>query len=119
MNHQRGFTLGSLLFLLALLGFAAYVAARVVPSYADYMVIRKVMRNIVETPDLQHMKESQIRLRFAKELNLNNIKIIGPDDLVIEQIPEGVRLSASYSDKQPFAGPVNLCMDYLPEASSK
>ncbi|HNA28515.1 MAG TPA: DUF4845 domain-containing protein [Thiobacillaceae bacterium] len=119
MNHQRGFTLGSLFFLLALLGFAAYVAARVVPSYADYMIIRKVMRNIVETPDVQHMNDNQIRQRFDKEMSLNNVRVISSGDLVIEQIPEGVRLSASYSDKQPFAGPVNLCMDYLPEASSK
>ena len=119
MKHQRGVTLGGVFFFMMLVGFAAYSAARVLPAYMDYWVVEKVMRNIVEQPNIQDMKEGELRLKFARELNLNNVKVVTYDDLVIDQIPGGLRLSISFSVKKPFMGPVNLCMDFQAEANSK
>jgi hypothetical protein len=117
MKYQRGVTLGGVFFLMFLIGFAAYSAARVLPAYMDYWVVKKVIRNIIEQPNLLDIKESELRLRFDKELHLNNVKVVTSDDLVIDQIPGGLRLSTSFSVKTPFMGPVNLCMDFLAEAS--
>ncbi len=119
MNRQRGFTLGGLMFLLLLLGFAAYTAARVLPAYMDYWVVKRVMRNVLDQPDVQNIRESDLRLKFAKELNLNNVKVVTAEDLEIEPVPGGLRLTASFSAKEPFMGPVHLCMDFHAEASSK
>jgi len=119
MKRQRGFTLGGVFFLMMLLGFAAYAAARVLPAYMDYWVIKKIMRNVVDQPNVNDLKESDLRLKYAKELNLNNVKVVTPDDLVIEQVPGGVRLSANFSVKEHFMGPVNLCMDFQAEGSTK
>jgi hypothetical protein len=118
MKRQRGVTLGGVFFLMMLLGFAAYAAARILPAYMDYWVVKKIMRNVVDQPNLNELKESDLRLKFAKELNLNNVKVVTQDDLVIEQVPGGVRLSTSFSVKEHFMGPVNLCMDFQAEAGT-
>jgi hypothetical protein len=119
MKRQRGITLSGVFFLMFLLGFAAYAAARVVPAYMDYWVVKRIMRNVLEQPDLANLKEGDLRLKFAKELNLNNVKVVSVDDLVIDPIPNGLRLSASYSVKEAFMGPVSLCMDFRAEVSSQ
>jgi len=46
------------------------------------------------------------------------VKVVTQDDLVIEQVPGGVRLSTSFSVKEHFMGPVNLCMDFQAEAGT-
>lgn len=119
MKRQRGITLGGVFILMFLLGFAAYTAARVVPAYMDYWVVKRIMRNVLEQPDLVNQKEADLRLKFAKELHLNNVKVVAADDLVIEPVPNGFKLSASFSVKERFIGPVSLCMDFRAEASSR
>ncbi|MEW5786511.1 MAG: DUF4845 domain-containing protein [Pseudomonadota bacterium] len=119
MKNQRGFTLTNLFVLLFFMGFGAYVTARLLPAYMDYWTIERALRNIVEEPEVEKMKERDIRQRFGKDLHLNNVDAVSEADLVIEQIPEGLRLSISYSVKEPFMGEVSLCMDFEPEASSK
>lgn len=118
MKHQRGVTLGGVFFFMMLIGFAAYAAARVLPAYMDYWVVKKVMRNVLDQPNLLDIKESELRLKFTKEMSLNNVKVVTADDLVIDQIPGGLRLSTGFSVKKPFMGPVNLCMDFLAEEVS-
>ena len=67
MKYQRGVTLGGVFFFMMLIGFAAYSAARVLPAYMDYWVVKKIMRNVVDQPNLNELKESDLRLKFAKE----------------------------------------------------
>ena len=119
MKYQRGVTLGGMLMFMILIGFGVYAAARVLPAYMDFWVIKKIMHNVVDQPELTSLKERDLRLKFQKELALNNVKVISGDDLIIDQIPGGIRLSASFSSKQPFIGPVSLCMDFQAEVSSK
>ncbi len=119
MQRQRGVTLGGLMFFMLLVGFGAYIAARVLPSYMDYWTLQRIMRNVLEQPDIKDMKESAIRTKFAKELLINNMKTVSNDDLQVEWVPNGVRLLAEFSVKQPFMGPVSLCMDFKAEATTQ
>ena len=119
MKNQRGVTLGGMMMFMLLVIFFAYAAARVVPAYIDYWTVQKVMRNVLDQPDLKDIKERDLRLKFGKELRLNNVTAVTVDDLVIDQVPGGLHLSAGFSVKQPFMGPISLCMDFLAEASSK
>ncbi len=119
MKNQRGFTLGGVFFVMMLIGFAAYAAARILPAYMDFWVVEKVLTNTLSQPDADKLKERDIRDRFNKEMSLNNVKTISADDLVIEPISGGFKVVAAFSVKKPFMGPVNLCMDFRSEVSSK
>ncbi|OYY92755.1 MAG: hypothetical protein B7Y41_14330 [Hydrogenophilales bacterium 28-61-23] len=119
IKRQRGITLGGVFMFMIFVGFGAYVAARVLPAYFDYWTVQRIMKNILEQPDIGDIKESAIRAKFLKELQLNNMKTVSEDDLQVEWIPNGVRLSVEFSMKQPFMGPVSLCMDFKAEATSK
>lgn len=119
MKRQRGVTLGGVFIFMIFIGFGAYIAARVLPAYMDYWTVKRIMQNVLEMPDFQDAKEGAIRTKFNKELQINNMKTVSNDDLIVEFVPNGVRLSVEFSIKQPFMGPVSLCMDFKAEATSK
>jgi Tfp pilus assembly protein PilX len=119
LKRQRGITLGGVFVFMMVMGFAAYIAARVLPGYMDYWTVQRIMKNVLEMPDVNNAKESAIRAKFNKELQINNMKTVSNDDLIVEWVPNGVRLSVSFSMKQPFMGPVSLSLDFQAEATSK
>lgn len=119
MKRQRGITLGGMFMFMILVGFVAYSAARVLPGYMDYWTLKRIMQNVLALPEIKDANESAIRAKFVKELQINNMKTVNSEDLLIEWVPNGVRLSASFSMKQPFMGPVSLCLDFQAEATSK
>ncbi len=119
MKRQSGITLGGVLIFMMFIGFGAYIAARVLPAYFDYWTLQRIMKNVLTLPDVENLKESAIRKKFAKELQMNNMKTVTDDDLLVEWIPNGVRLSVDFSVKQSFMGPVSLCMDFHAEETSK
>jgi len=118
MKRQRGMTLGGLMFLMLLVGFAAYAAFRVLPAYIDYWTVRSILRGIATQPELDRIKERELRERFARELHLNNITVVDANGLVIERVANGVLLSTEFSAKKPFIGAVNLCMDFVVRVDS-
>jgi hypothetical protein len=112
MKHQQGVTLGGLMFFMLLVGFGVYAAFRVVPAYIDQWTVQKIMQNVAGQSDVEGIKDRELRDRFAKELRLNNVKVVGVEDLSIERVAGGVRLTTEFSSKQPFMGAVNFCMDF-------
>lgn len=119
MKNQRGFTLGGVFFFMILVGFFIYAAARILPAYMDYWVVKKVLTNTLTQPDAANLKERDIRTKFTKEMSLNNVQVVSADDLVFEPIANGMKVSVEFSVKKPFMGPVNLCMDFHAEASTQ
>ena len=118
IKRQRGITLGGVMMFMMFIGFGAYVAARILPGYFDYWTVQRIMKNVLQQPDIVEAKEKAIRAKFEKELQMNNMKSVTGEDLSIDWIPNGVRLSVDFSMKQPFMGPVSFCMDFHAEATS-
>lgn len=119
MKRQRGVTLSSLLFFMLIVGFILYAMARVLPAYMDYWLVKRVMEQIAAQPDIADVKDSEVRARLGKDLRMNNVTVVGYEDVEIERLERGVHLSAEFSVKAPFMGAVHLCMDFKPEASTK
>jgi hypothetical protein len=74
--------------------------------------VRSILRGIATQPELDKVKERELRERLARELRLNNVSVVDANDLVIERVANGVLLSTEFSAKKPFIGAVNLCMDF-------
>ena len=119
MKRQRGVTLGGVLVFMLVIGFATYTGSRIMPGYMDYWTLQRIMKNILEQPDLQDMKERAIRAKFTKELQMNNMNTSINEDLVIDQVPNGVQLSLDYVIERPFMGPISFLMNFHIEETSK
>lgn len=118
MKRQSGATLSGLVFFLMLLGLAVYSAYRIVPAYMDYWLVGRVLDTLVAQPSLKNASDESIRAQFAKQLDFNNITLTNRSDLLIERTAGGLDLSAAFSVKRPFFGPINLCLEFQAKASS-
>lgn len=118
-GRQRGMTLGGVMFLMFLMGFVAYAGFRVVPAYMDYWLVEKVLKNTLDDPDILKQKDRAIRDSLARAFSLNNIKVVQADEVEIERTESRVDLSVGFSIRQPFMGPINLCMEFQARAASR
>ena len=117
-KQQTGFTLSGMMMFLLVMVLALYTASRIVPSYMDYWVVDKTLKNLVALPDIQNSSDTSIRDQFDKQLSVNNITQITRDDLSIERKSGGIRLSVEFSAKKPFLGRMSLCLDFQSAAHS-
>ena len=66
-NRQQGLTLISMIIVMAVLGFFAYAAMKLIPVYTEYMGVVKSMKAVANAPNAAEMTLEQIR----RELDLN------------------------------------------------
>lgn len=116
MNKQRGFTLLTLFFLLILAGMGAWVAFKVVPTYIDYYTIRQVLRNALE----EDSERSNVSLRqtITKRLNVNFIRGVTGQDVVIERANGMLTLTVPINRKEHLAGGISVAIDLEAQAST-
>ncbi|MFA5081379.1 MAG: DUF4845 domain-containing protein [Hydrogenophilaceae bacterium] len=116
MYRQKGFTLLTLIFLLALAVFAALVAMKTVPTYIDYFAVTKSLENILAQGTDQSAFE--MRQTFERRLDVNSIYNVKSKDLEISKDNGMLTLSVPISSKKPFAGGISISVDLVATASA-
>jgi len=111
MDTQRGMTLIGLIFFLGLLGCGAYVGLRIMPAYIDYWQLQHVLESSLSTGE-GTLTAREVRIRFVKELGLNNITTVSADDLTLETRDDTLHASLEYTVKKPLWGAMSLCLDF-------
>lgn len=117
MHGHKGFTLISLLFLLALAVFAAMVGFKIVPAYLDYFAVKKSLENLLSAPDVEQTNEA-LRSSFGKRLNVNFIQDISERDLQIDKDNGNIVLTVPISRKEHLVGGISVCVDLEAKASA-
>ncbi len=114
MHAQRGITLtGFLVFAviriaILLLGF------KIGPAYMEYGTIQKIFRTMATEPSLQNATRGELNSAFAARAGVDNVKVIGYNDMEIVKDGNGMVISASYSVRVPLFGNLSACMDFRP-----
>lgn len=118
LKQQRGVTFGGFIMVLVLLVVAAMLAMKLIPAYLENAKIQKAFESIVRDPAMKTATIAEIRDSFYKRSNvMDNVTTVTSAD--IEVIKEGTNLtlSATYNVKVPFAGNVNLLIEFNPTAT--
>lgn len=117
MHRQRGAGLLGLIFFLAVFGALGYAGIQIGPAFMERWIVERAMKNALlggaET------SADEIRQRFERDLELNNVKSVSGRNLVVERTAAGPRLTLSYSVKKPFLGPLSLCLDFESSAAAR
>jgi hypothetical protein len=116
MNHQRGLTLISLLFLLGLAMAAALVSFKVIPAYIDYFTIKHSLESILAEGTDQ--SDSDLRKTMDARLNVNFIQDIKSSDMDINRDNGTLTLTVPISRKEHLMGGISLCVDLNATASA-
>ena len=115
MKRQLGLSFGGLLILLAIIAFYVYTVFRLEPAYMDYWLVKKSLDAIANDPQNAKASDGEIMQHLAKELEVNNIRVIKAGDVELERVPEGIKLSVDMSSKTPYFGSVSLATEFHAE----
>ena len=109
---QRGLSLIGLLFWAIVVAFGALLLIRVYPSVQEYLTTRQAVDRVARA-DPRPNSVPEIRRAFDKqrEIEYTNSMISG-NDLEIEAVADGFRISFAYDKEVEIVDPVFLLIKY-------
>ena len=114
MNKQQGITLIGFLFVLAIAGFFAYMAMKLVPAYSEYMGVVKAMKAVASEPDLATKSPQEIQrdLAFKGSFQYVDDKTFSAQNITIKNGPGGGTLQVKYDKDVPFVYNIDFLLHF-------
>lgn len=105
---QHGVSLTGLILILAIVGVIAVLGMKVVPTFTEYMSIKKA----IASAKVAGTTPAEVRTAFDKQAEIGYIDSISGKDLDIEKNGDGLDVSFAYQKKIALVGPTSLLIDY-------
>ncbi|HET7557725.1 MAG TPA: DUF4845 domain-containing protein [Rhodanobacteraceae bacterium] len=114
MNRQQGITLIGFLFVLAIAGFFAYMAMKLVPAYSEYMGVVKAMKAVASEPDLATKSPQEIQrdLAFKGSFQYVDDSTFSANNITIKNGPGGGTLRVKYDKDVPFVYNIDFLLHF-------
>ena len=111
-GKQKGITFLGMLIVGALIVLVAITALRIVPAYAEFMTVKKILKAMQQDP-LNTMTPKEIKVAFDKRASLDYISVVSSEDLSIERTDSGATVVAvEYQVVTPLMGNLSVLMDF-------
>lgn len=108
-QRQQGISLVGLIVLLAVAGFVAVLALKIIPTYTEYRAIQ----NAIVSAKAGGGTVLQMQKAFDASATVGYINAISGKDLVISRGENGeTEISFAYEKKIPLVGPASLLLEY-------
>ena len=111
MRKQRGITLSGTIMWLAILGFIAIMAAKLMPAYLEYASVKKIFKTMEQAGDTKGTVRD-IRKTFDKLNAIEDVKSVKSEDLEITKQGQDAIVSATWSVRVPMVYNVSACLDF-------
>lgn len=119
MRKQQGATVMGMLFIAALVGSGFVLAAKLVPAYLEFMSVKKILNSMATSGDLKTMSSKEIQNSFFKRADVDDVKNVKPEDLIISREGNQSVVIVEYSIKVPVVANVSACMDFTASSSAQ
>jgi hypothetical protein len=113
-SKQSGVTLIGFLFILAIAGFLAYMAMKLVPSYSEYMGVVKAMDQIV-TEGTNGKSLDEVRRDLLRKMDFQYVDdaVVRPEDITIKKYSTGTsQLRVAYDKDIPFIYNIDFLLHF-------
>lgn len=113
-SKQSGVTLIGFLIILAVVGFFAYMAMKLLPSYSEYMGVVKAMNQIsTEGGSGKSLDELRRELMFKMNFQYVDDATIKPKDITIVRQSSGANeLNVTYDKQIPFMYNIDFLLHF-------
>ena len=111
MQKQRGISLVSLIVTLAVVGFLAIMAAKLMPAYIEYFAVKKIFASMEQAGDLK-LSVREIRKSFETRNTIEDVKSVKGEDLEVTKEGGETVVTATWSAKVPLVANIAACLDF-------
>jgi hypothetical protein len=112
MGKQRGVSLTGLIITLAVLGFLAVMAAKLLPAYIEYFTVKKMLAAMDQAGDTKGTVRD-IRRSFDTRNAIEDVKSVRGEDLEITKEGGETVLTATWSTKVALVNNISACLDFM------
>ena len=111
MSQQRGLSLVGLIVTLAILGFLAVTAAKLLPVYIEYFSVKKILAAMDYNGETKGTV-AEIRRHYETRNAIEDVKSVQGSDLEITKEGAETIITANWSVKVPIVANVSACIDF-------
>ena len=99
---QRGMTLIGFIIVLALVGFFAYIAMKLVPMYSEYYAVKQALKGLQQEPGIANRDPAKIQDLFFRRLYISYSENVKPEHVKIKRVDNGWQMDVSYEVRKPL-----------------
>lgn len=100
LQKQKGLTLISWIFVIAILAFCGMFAFAVVPMYAENMYVEKALKSLAAPGErVAEMSDSEIKKKLESFYLINNVRSEGPQQIVIDRKSKNLLITVDYENR--------------------
>ena len=109
-RKQKGLTLICMVVVLAVVGFFAYTAMKLIPAYTEYFGVVKSMKAVADSPNASEASLEQLRRNLDTNFSVQYVdeSSIPADGIKLETQGGQHKLRVVYDKKIPFLYNVSL-----------
>ncbi|MCW8809251.1 MAG: DUF4845 domain-containing protein [Rhodanobacter sp.] len=113
-SKQAGVTLIGFLFIMIIVGFFAYMAMKLLPSYSEYMGVTKSMNQIAtEGTTGKSLDDIRRQLMFKMSFQYVDDATVRPANITIQRDPGGgSQLNVTYDKQIPFMYNIDFLLHF-------
>lgn len=101
-RKQGGMTLIGFIIVLALVGFFAYIAMKLVPMYSEYYAVKQALKGLQAEPGIANRDPGKIQDLFFRRLYISYAENVKPANVKIERISGGWNMAVDYEVRKPL-----------------
>jgi Tfp pilus assembly major pilin PilA len=110
-KRQDGLTFISLLVVLAVIGFFAYIGIKLTPVYLENFSVKSSLKSLAEE-ESQGLGVGELRSRLLKRLEINSVTHVSDRDIEVRTAANSTTVSVQYDVVQPFYGNVSILISF-------
>lgn len=111
-QRQSGMSLLGMLFIAAMLGFFIMCAVRLVPPYAEYLSVKKIVQDVAVAHNPSKDTLGDIRRKIANMLNTNQVYGLQPNEVAIYRKSGNTYIDANYEVRVPIMGRIDAVLKF-------
>ncbi|HET8765140.1 MAG TPA: DUF4845 domain-containing protein [Rhodanobacter sp.] len=108
MRTQRGMTLIGFIIVLALVGFFAYIAMKLVPMYSEYYAVKQALAGLKAEPGIANQDPAKVQDLFFRRLYISYAENVKPANVTIERADNGWLMSVDYEVRKPLVANLDV-----------
>jgi hypothetical protein len=110
---QGGITLLGFILILAVAGIAVYVGMKVIPMYSEYYAVKKSLDGLALEPGINNTPPDRIKALFFRRLYVNYSDNVKPEDVAIERMEGGWKMTVSYEVRRPMIANLDVVGNFV------
>jgi Domain of unknown function (DUF4845) len=107
---QRGMTLLSFVIVLAVVGFAAYIAMKLFPMYSEYYSVKSALKGLQQEPGIANQDPTKIKDLFFRRLYISYSENVKPENVKLQRSESGVgwAMDVDYEVRKSMIGNLDV-----------